>query len=182
MAQIFEYPNLVSSTRKGKLGFTADGVTVTKAHMSDDVVGDYERFTVTDNKYGKPGWAYAYIYTNLSAVLALPSGNECTSVFAARASEQGFVPASFFLTARNGDGTKELFTRVAQSVIGIGGGWFLFATKLERNDVGKSNQPIYMWLGGPKYAVGDTIDIAQPAIFLGTTPRAWAPAAGEVWP
>lgn len=178
----FLYPNLVTGTRgSDSVNALGANITCSKSVMSDGVAGEFTRFTVTENNNnGAPPWMFFFERPDISTLLALANGTACTATFLARATKT--PSTNSFINVVETNAMNEIFSVVSRSTVPVGGGWSIVTCRLARNSTEKSNQALYMYIGVMPCSVGDTIDIAQPMVSLGTTPRAWAPDAGEVWP
>lgn len=169
----FSYPNLARKSR-GVFTFVANNAIISSVAMSDGVVGDYQRITLdVDAK----DWAYVY-RIGIDDVAGVPEGTELVISCFARVNGG---PCSLTPTIRRGDGTHALHQGNTTTRKNVGGrGWTLCVTRAKRNATAYDYQHFH--IGLPPFKAGTIIDVAQPAVFIGTTPHAWAPAAGEVWP
>lgn len=170
----FLYPNLLRNSRK-RFQYLSNGIeSIGSVAMRDGVVGDYQRVTLdVDSK----DWAYLYIF-GIDDVGDVPEGTEIVISCFARVNGG---PCSLTPTIKRGDGTHALHQGNTTTRKNVGGGWTLCVTRAQRN---ATAYDVYQQfhIGLAPYKAGTTIDVAQPAVFIGTTPHAWAPAAGEVWP
>ncbi len=170
--QTFEFPNIMTGSRSNALVFVTNGYSLRGMRTGDGVVGDYKRVTLdADAK----DWAYLYMI-GVNAVGDVAEGTELTISLFARVNGG---PCKLVPTIRRGDGSHlmhELGTTTWEDV----GGWTLCVTRTTRNAVAYDSQILYVSLSLDK--AGTTYDVAQPMVCVADEPRAWAPAAGEVWP
>lgn len=174
MAQVFQYPNLVSGTSKAEglylICNTIGEIKPTTA--TDSVVGRYFRFTFPADV---SGWSYAYIKL-ASEFSDVQEGARLEISEFLRANGK---PDNLYTSLRRGDSTHDVVNVLKNSFKDVGGGWSHVAVTCVRNAVAfDGSQVFYIWVGPRK--AGTTIDVAQPMVCVADEPHAWAPASGEV--
>lgn len=171
--QTFEFPNIMTGSRSNALAFVTNGYSLRGMRTGDGVVGDYKRVTLdADAK----DWAYLYMI-GVNAVGDVAEGTELTISLFARVNGG---PCKLVPTIRRGDGSHLMHELGTTTWEDVGGGWTLCVTRTTRNAVAYDSQILYVSLSLDK--AGTTYDVAQPMVCVADEPRAWAPAAGEVWP
>lgn len=169
----YRYPNIMAGSRDNTLLLSTNVHPLRGVRMSDDVVGDYQRVTLDVD-------AKDWLYLQVAGVDGVGDVSEGTELAISCFARVDGGPCKPKLSIRRGDSTHCMHDAGTTTWEDVGGGWTLCVTRAKRNATKFDYQHFH--IGLPTFKAGTTIDVAQPAIFLGTTPRAWAPAEGESLP
>lgn len=169
--QTFEYPNLVAGTRSGAGWNLAGGrpaVVSKSAYMYGPVLPCYNSAATETYLWSAPVTLRAdtdYVLSFLAACTGNVRGFDVHVLDTANPSYDGWVGAEMY-----------------PALPGGGGRWYSLPFRLSERSHDSASYRIRFDNNGSTDGENSLIWFANVMLCEGTTPRAWAPAAGEVWP